>query len=261
MKVVKGDLTSMKASAAQVFAAEVTDANNIIKSLDEFISQVGVGTKLTGAAYEVIKSQLEEFKALMENRMTIATNMKSAIDSALSSMENYMEGYSELDTDELEEIETPSVIEDKAEEIKTTISTPKIADTQKQVVAEVKQEVKIENNNNTPQTKEETIQTIPEAPKQEVVIEQPVIVGEEYKTNDTMINTIRNVINSNQSEDMKLYGYNIVVDSSIVDVTSQFTYTEQRVIDKIKYKFGTIRIYARDYYNNGQYICTQCYII
>lgn len=35
MKVVKGDLTSMKASAAQVFAAEVTDANNIIKSLDE----------------------------------------------------------------------------------------------------------------------------------------------------------------------------------------------------------------------------------
>ena len=105
MKVVKGDLTSMKASAAQVFDAEVTDANNIIKSLDEFISQVGVGTKLTGAAYEVIKRQLEEFKTLMKNRMTIATNMKSAIDSALSSMENYMEGYGELDTDELEEIE------------------------------------------------------------------------------------------------------------------------------------------------------------
>lgn len=105
MKVVKGDLTSMKASAAQVFETEVADANNIIKSLDEFISQVGAGTKLTGAAYEVIKSQLEEFKALMENRMTIATNMKSAIDSALSSMESYMEEYSELDTDELEEIE------------------------------------------------------------------------------------------------------------------------------------------------------------
>ena len=87
------------------------------------------------------------------------------------------------------------------------------------------------------------------------------MIGEEYKTNDAMINTIKNVINSKQSEDMKLYGYNIVVDSSIVDITSQFTYTEQRVIDKIKYKFGTIRVYARDYYNNGQYICTQCYII
>lgn len=195
------------------------------------------------------------------NPQTVAENVESLI-SETSLDEQIVEKVNEeIISDELEEIETPSVIEDKAEEIKTTISTPKIADTQKQVVAEVKQEVKIENNNNTPQTKEETIQTIPEAPKQEVVIEQPVIVGEEYKTNDTMINTIRNIINSNQSEDMKLYGYNIVVDSSIVDVTSQFTYTEQRVIDKIKYKFGTIRIYARDYYNNGQYICTQCYII
>lgn len=195
------------------------------------------------------------------NPQTVAENVENLI-SETSLDEQIVEKVNEeIISDELEEIETPSVIEDKAEEIKTTISTPKIADTQKQVVAEVKQEVKIENNNNTPQTKEETIQTIPEAPKQEVVIEQPVIVGEEYKTNDTMINTIRNIINSNQSEDMKLYGYNIVVDISIVDVTSQFTYTEQRVIDKIKYKFGTIRIYARDYYNNGQYICTQCYII
>ena len=196
------------------------------------------------------------------NPQTVAENVENLISKTSSDEQIVEEVNEEIISDELEEeIETPSVIEDKAEEIKTTISTPKIADTQKQVVAEVKQEVKIENNNNTPQTKEETIQTIPEAPKQEVVIEQPVIVGEEYKTNDTMINTIRNVINSNQSEDMKLYGYNIVVDSSIVDVTSQFTYTEQRVIDKIKYKFGTIRIYARDYYNNGQYICTQCYII
>lgn len=195
------------------------------------------------------------------NPQTVAENVDNLISETSSDEQIVEEVNEEIISDELEEIETPSVIEDKAEEIKTTISTPKIADTQKQVVAEVKQEVKIENNNNTPQTKEETIQTIPEAPKQEVVIEQPVIVGEEYKTNDTMINTIRNVINSNQSEDMKLYGYNIVVDNSIVDVTSQFTYTEQRVIDKIKYKFGTIRIYARDYYNNGQYICTQCYII
>lgn len=196
------------------------------------------------------------------NPQTVAQNVENLISETSSDEQIVEEANEEINSDELEEeIETPSVIEDKAEEIKTTISTPKIEDTQKQVVAEVKQEVKIENNNNTPQTKEETIQTIPEAPKQEVVIEQPAIVGEEYKTNDTMINTIRNVINSNQSEDMKLYGYNIVVDSSIVDVTSQFTYTEQRVIDKIKYKFGTIRIYARDYYNNGQYICTQCYII
>lgn len=150
---------------------------------------------------------------------------------------------------------------EKTSEVKqNSTSTLQVTTAQKQTADEGKQENK--NNNNTPQpTKEESIPLQPETPKQEVVKEETVTLGEEYKTNDTMINTIRNVINSNQSENMQLYGYNIVVDSSIVEITSQFTYTEQRVIDKIKYKFGTIKIYTRDYYNNGQFICTQCYII
>lgn len=166
-------------------------------------------------------------------------------------------------TSQKEIIEQTPVVENIPEVKQNKPSTPQITDIQERPIIEVKKEsteIK-ENNNNTPQTKEESIQTVPETPKQEVVKEQPVMIGEEYKTNDAMINTIKNVINSKQSEDMKLYGYNIVVDSTIVDITSQFTYTEQRVIDKIKYKFGTIRVYARDYYNNGQYICTQCYII
>lgn len=169
-------------------------------------------------------------------------------------------------TSQKEIVEQTPVVENTPEVKQNKPSTPQVTDIQEQPTIEVKEvkkestEIK-ENNNNTPQTKEESIQTVPETPKQEVVKEQSVMIGEEYKTNDAMINTIKNVINSKQSEDMKLYGYNIVVDSSIVDITSQFTYTEQRVIDKIKYKFGTIRVYARDYYNNGQYICTQCYII
>ena len=149
-------------------------------------------------------------------------------------------------------------------ESETEVKNNKITTNNKQPIAEVNQEnteIK-KDNNNTPQTKDESIQVQPEKTEQEVVKEEkPVTIGEEYKINDTMINTIKNVINSNQSEDMKLYGYNIVIDSSIVEDTSQFTYTKQRVIDKIKYKFGTIKIYARDYYNNGQFICTQCYII
>lgn len=166
-------------------------------------------------------------------------------------------------TSQKEIVEHTPVVENTPEVKQNKPSTPQVTDIQEQPIIEVKKEsteIK-ENNNNTPQTKEESIQIVPETPKQEVVKEQSVIIGEEYKTNDAMINTIKNVINSKQSEDMKLYGYNIVVDSSIVDITSQFTYTEQRVSDKIKYKFGTIRVYARDYYNNGQYICTQCYII
>ena len=160
--------------------------------------------------------------------------------------------------------EKTPVAESKTEVKNNKNSTPQVTTNNKQPIAEVNQEnteIK-KDNNNTPQTKDESIQVQPEKTEQEVVKEEkPVTIGEEYKINDTMINTIKNVINSNQSEDMKLYGYNIVIDSSIVEDTSQFTYTKQRVIDKIKYKFGTIKIYARDYYNNGQFICTQCYII
>lgn len=152
--------------------------------------------------------------------------------------------------------EKTPVKDSKTENKNIEISTPQVKD--KQTIAEENNQNK-ENTNNTPiSTKEEKIQI---HPKQEVKQEKKNDLGEEYKTNDAMITTIKNVINSNQSEDMKRYGYNIVIDSSIVNITSQFTYTAQRVIDKIKYKFGTIKIYVRDYYNNGEFICTQCYII
>ena len=207
-------------------------------------------------------------KTNKKNDISIPQNIVENVDNTSQIETSNEEILSEEKTDESissqEEVEQTPVVENTPEAKQKKPSTPSITAIQEKPIVEVKQEsteIKENNNNNTPQTKEESIQTVPETPKQEVIEEQPVIIGEEYKTNDAMINTIKNVINSNQSEDMKLYGYNVVVDSSIIDITSQFTYTEQRVIDKIKYKFGTIRIYARDYYNNGEYICTQCYII
>lgn len=207
-------------------------------------------------------------KTNKKNDISIPQNIVENVDNTSQIETSNEEILSEEKIDESissqEEVEQTPVVENTPEVKQKKPSTPSITAIQEKPIVEVKQEsteIKENNNNNTPQTKEESIQTVPETPKQEVIEEQPVIIGEEYKTNDAMINTIKNVINSNQSEDMKLYGYNVVVDSSIIDITSQFTYTEQRVIDKIKYKFGTIRIYARDYYNNGEYICTQCYII
>lgn len=84
---------------------------------------------------------------------------------------------------------------------------------------------------------------------------------EEYKRNNQMIEKMKNIIQKNETEDMKKYGYEIVVDSSIKEMTNQFTYTEDRVKQKITWKFVTIKIYAEDYYCNGQYIMTECYII
>ena len=76
-----------------------------------------------------------------------------------------------------------------------------------------------------------------------------------------MINTIKQTINENITEDMKEYGYQIIIDSSITNSTNQFTFTKDRVIAKIQYKFGTIRVYAQDYYKDGELVYTECFII
>jgi hypothetical protein len=84
---------------------------------------------------------------------------------------------------------------------------------------------------------------------------------EEYIKNDEMINRIKQVIQNNESEFMQKYGYEVTVDSSIKAHTNQFTFTENRVKAYLPYKFGTIRIYAEDYYVNGQLVMTECYIL
>lgn len=128
--------------------------------------------------------------------------------------------------------------------------------------------------------KEETVETKKEEKKEQVVEtkkeETPITekkeeikqeetkqeqIVEEYKINNQMINKLKETIEKNESEDMKNYGYEIDVDSSIVELTNQFTYTEYRVKNKLKLKYGIIRIYARDYYYNGNYMTTQCFII
>ena len=239
------------------------------------------GTAILSGAMTYKKNNKKTYNNITCIPQNVVENMENT--SQVMPLEEQI--ISDTNTDDViksqeENIEQAPVVKSTSKEKQNRTSTPQITVVKEQPVTEAKQQsvtevkqrpieeveqestkIKEKNNKNTPQTKEETIQTIPEAPKKEVVTEQPVITGEEYKTNNSMINTLKSVINSNQSDDMKLYGYNIVIDSSIVNITSQFTYTEQRVIDKIKYKFGTIRIFARDYYNNGEYICTQCYII
>lgn len=217
---------------------------------------------LSGTMTYVKTNEKEE-----KNTRNIVENVESVKQEVVNTV-NENEKIPDRVTDENNKIqienqknEKTPVEDTKTESINSKISTPQIKENQAQTIAEVKNENNQNNekDNNTPlQTKEEKIAV---QPKQEVKQDKKNDLGEEYKTNDAMINAIKNVINSNQSEDMKIYGYNIVIDSSIVNITSQFTYTEQRVIDKIKYKFGTIKIYVRDYYNNGEFICTQCYII
>lgn len=105
MRVLKSDLDAVGSSVAAAFDAEIADAGKIITVLENFMSDIGSGTKLTGRAYENIKSQLNEQKALMEKRKTLAESMKESIESAIRSMGDYMGGYSILDDADLDEVE------------------------------------------------------------------------------------------------------------------------------------------------------------
>lgn len=198
------------------------------------------------------------------------------VQSENSIIEEKQEVLDIVDTNESKEIENNSIIEDEINNIKqensevatysVTNTIKKEANNQKNIVQENNNQVvdevntdivkhdEIENNNIDPAISKEI-------PQENIIVKENKAPIEEYKINEKKIAEIRNIINSNPSEDMKLYGYEIVVDSSITEVTTQFTFTEKRVKDKIAWKFGTIRIYAQDYYRNGQYITTECYLI
>ena len=191
------------------------------------------------------------------------------VQSENSIIEEKQEVLNIVDTNEAKEIEN-KVNNSKQEnsEVATysvTNTIKKEANNQKNIVQENNNQVVDEVNtdivkqNEIENNKDSAINK--EIPQEKVLVEENTAPTEEYKINEKKIAEIRNIINSNPSEDMKLYGYEIVVDSSITEITTQFTFTEKRVKDKIAWKFGTIRIYAQDYYRNGQYITTECYLI
>ncbi len=208
-----------------------------------------------------------------EQDLTVA-NFEN-VKSENSIIEEKQEVLNIVDTNKAKEIEKNSIIEDKINNIKqensevatysVTNTIKKEANNQKNIVQENNNQVVDEVNtaivkqNEIENNKDSAINK--EIPQEKVLVEENTAPTEEYKINEKKIAEIRNIINSNPSEDMKLYGYEIVVDSSITEVTTQFTFTEKRVKDKIAWKFGTIRIYAQDYYRNGQYITTECYLI
>lgn len=171
----------------------------------------------------------------MDNTVEKVEN-KKVVKKETTTSTKKQESNTKKETPEVKEKQVNPEGEKKAEEKLTVTETIKIEMSPTEKEQEIKEEI-IE-------VKEEI--------KQDV---------EEYKINNQMINKLKEIIKNNETEDMKNYGYEIVVDSSIVELTNQFTLTEQRVINKIRLKYGTIRIYSQDYYFNGEYITTQCFII
>ena len=136
-------------------------------------------------------------------------------------------------------------------QVSSTKTIPNQTEEVKQVQEPVKQEVIIPNE----PVVEQVAQPVPQ-----VVKPQPQEKVETYQVNNSMIEKIKNTILNNESDMMKQYGYTVVVDSSIVNSSNQFTYTSERVTSMMTYRFGTIKIYARDYYVNGEFVWTESYI-
>ena len=176
------------------------------------------------------------------------------------------------DNENQKEINTPIIQEEKETSRPVTASSSKVNEekTNTKSIEQKQKTIQTETKKDeTPkQVENTTTATNIETPKKEEIKEDPKPAQsttntntEKYVKNDAMISKIKSVIQNNESDFMKQYGYNIIVDSSIKEQTNQFTYTENRVKSYITYKFGTIRIYAEDYYKNGNLIMTECYIL
>lgn len=128
--------------------------------------------------------------------------------------------------------------------------------TKKEVLTSPKKDNTIINNK----------QEITEKPKQEVVSTPPKqeetkhVKKEEFKPNMKMANQMVEIIKANPGQFMKDYGYEVVIDKSIIEKTNQFTFTKQRIIDKISQKAGTIKVYSQDYYVDGKLVWIECYL-
>lgn len=198
---------------------------------------------------EIIKENMVESKIESKMEEIISQNIKEEKEDI--QIQETPKTTATLSKDTQEQV---AVVEKKVEDTKAkekNITTKDVKKETKEEVQEIKQEQQksekiIENNNQNIDKKEET--------KTETKIE-------EYKQNTEMINRMKTFIQNNPSDNMKEYGFNVIVDSSIVDLTNQFTYTDQRMKNFLSLRCVTIKIYAQDYYYNGNLVMTECFIL
>lgn len=118
------------------------------------------------------------------------------------------------------------------------------------------------NTNNKPKEEKQNVVQQPQEKQEEKneikqeVVQQPV---REVRRNDEMIQKIKNYISTHETERMKKYGYSFVVDPEVIKITHPFTYSEFNMNSCLN-RTGEYRIYAQDYYYNGKYVETQCFV-
>lgn len=172
----------------------------------------------------------------------------------------------------LEDIETTNEIdkEEIVQETKEKTSDNLNNNESKNVKKETKEDTKVTailgNSNDKVNKKEKTEEQktvtgqveqekIPEKkqeePSKQEIKQEPVRT---VKRNGDYIQKIKDYIETNDTST-----YSIKEDASIVNTSSGFTYSEFNLSSYIG-NYSTYRIYAQDYYVNGEYVETRCYI-
>ena len=101
-KVYKGELTLSQ--TASLLDGEVADSEKLISSINNFVTSST--TTLRGEAYDAARAKIETYITVLEQRKAIAKELSAAITTALSSMNDFMGEYSELDDSKIIEIKS-----------------------------------------------------------------------------------------------------------------------------------------------------------
>lgn len=221
-----------------------------------------LATGLRGIDLLMVKAENARQENIIQSNVEVAENKDNSISELESNKQENNNSNVETNSNKLEQ-QKPVSNTNKPVETKTQSNAIKenIKEEPKVNVNENNNTQNINTNNQPKEEKQNAVQQPQEKQeeknetKQEVV-QQPV---REVRRNDEMIQKIKNYISTHETERMKKYGYSFVVDPEVVKITHPFTYSEFNMNSCLN-RTGEYRVYAQDYYYNGKYVETQCFV-
>ena len=99
----KSDLTDANNTSSTMLSnliSDQEDAQELINAINEFVSSST--SQLKGEAYDAVRAHMETYIPILQMRMKVAASLMEAIQNANSTMVDYMEDESVLNTDDLE---------------------------------------------------------------------------------------------------------------------------------------------------------------
>ncbi len=221
-----------------------------------------LATGLRGIDLLMVKAENARQENIIQSNVEVAENKDNSISELELNKQENNNSYVETNSNKVEQ-QKPVSNSNKPVETKTQSNAIKenIKEEPKVNVNENNNTQNINTNNKPKEEKQNVVQQPQEKQEEKNEIKQEVVQQpvREVRRNDEMIQKIKNYISTHETERMKKYGYSFVVDPEVVKITHPFTYSEFNMNSCLN-RTGEYRIYAQDYYYNGKYVETQCFV-